>query len=154
MEPMILADIAGYNLVLRMPWLQQHNSAMRWFNHLWRLSKGNEITLGQTAPDHIALINADSFHSIVDCKRLIVFSIQATLLHHPGTDQRSNGVLATMIVADISRIYHEYAQIFDEVAANKLSKHGPHDHAIDLAGTETPPFWPLYNLSTNKLKAL
>ena len=27
-EPMILANIAGYNVVLGMPWLQQHNPAM------------------------------------------------------------------------------------------------------------------------------
>ena len=139
-EPMILADIAGYNLVLGMPWLQQHNPAMHSFDLLWRLCKGNGKTLDQIAPDHIALVNTDSFHSIVNYKRPMVYSIQATLLHHPGANQRSNRVLAALAIADIAHVYQEYALVFDEMAANELPKHGPQNHAIVLAGTKTPLF--------------
>ena len=104
--------------------------------------------------DHIALVNADLFHSIVDCKRPTVCSIQATLLHHPGTNQCSERVLAATTVANIPRVYQEYARVFDKVAANELPKHKPQDHIIDLAGTKTPLCRPLYNFLTNKLKAL
>ena len=89
----------------------------------------------------------------MDRKRPTVFSIQATLLHHPGANQRSDRVLAAMTVADIPCAYQEYTQDFNKVAANELPKHRPQDHAIDLAGTKTPLFRPLYNLSMNKLKA-
>ena len=75
------------------------------------------------------------------------------MLHHPGANQRSNKVLATTTVADIPCVYQEYARVFDKVAANELLKHGPQDHAMDLASTKTLPFGLLYNLLTNKLKA-
>ena len=59
---------------------------MRWSDLLWRLRKGNKATPGQTARGHIALVNADLFHSIVNYKNSMVFSIQATALHHPGAN--------------------------------------------------------------------
>ena len=127
---------------------------MRWSYFLWRLRKGNKATPGQTVPDHIALVNADLFHSIVNCKRPTIFSISTTALHHPGANRRSNRVLNATTVADIPCVYRKYARVLDKVAANKLPKHGPQDHTIDLASTKIPLFELLYNLSTNELQAL
>ena len=147
---MISADIAGNDIVLEMPWLQQHDPAMGWSNLLWRLRKGNNATpLG-----HIALIDAESFHSIVNWERPTVFSNQATALHCLKANWLNNKVLAGMTIADISRVYQKYARVFDKVAANELLEHKLQDHAIGLAHTRTPLFGPLYNLSTNELKAL
>ena len=132
-----------------MSWLQQHNPAMRWFNLLRRLCEGNEATLLK----HIALIDADPFHFIESCERPTIFSIQAIALHHPDTNQHNNEVLAATTVSNIPCVYKKYARVFNKVAAYKLWEHGPQDHTIDLAGTKTPPFGPLYNLLTNELKA-
>ena len=151
---MISADIAGYNIFLGMPWLQQHDPIMRWFDFLWSLREGNEATSNQPQLGHFAFVDPDSFNSIMDCKRLMIFSIKVISLHCPDTDQCNYKILAATTVANISCAYQRYAQVFDRMAANKLPKHNPQNHAINLASTNTLPFGPLYNLSTNKLKAL
>ena len=146
-EPMILTNTAEYSAVLGMPWLQQHNLIMHWSNLSWRLRECDKATLA-----HIALVNADLFHSIVNCKCPTVFSIQATALHCPRPNQHGNEILAAINIVNFPWAYKKYAQIFDKIAADKLPKHRSQDHTIDLANTNTPLFGLLYNLSTNKLK--
>ena len=65
------------------------------------------------------------------CERLMAFPIQKMALHRPGHNQRHNEVLFTTL---------KCTQVFDKVAADKLSKHKQENHAIDCAGTNTHPF--------------
>ena len=46
-EPMISADIVGYDVILGMPWLQQHNLAMHWSDLLWRKGQDNNDNKAQ-----------------------------------------------------------------------------------------------------------
>ena len=78
-------------------------------------------------------------------KRMTALPVQKMALHRPGCNQRHNKVLPATL---------KRTQVFDKVAANKLSKHKQEDHAIDPAGTNTYPFGPRYKLSTNEFKAL
>ena len=50
--------------------------------------------------------------------------------------------------------YQDFAEVFSEVDANKLSDHGLQDYAIDLIDEQQPPYRPVYNLSKVKLAAL
>ena len=79
------------------------------------------------------------------CKRLTAFPIQETALYCLGHNQCRNKILSATL---------KRTQVFDKVAAGKLSKHEQEDHTIDPAGTNTHLFGPWYKLSTNELKAL
>lgn len=54
----------------------------------------------------------------------------------------------------IPREFHEFLEVFDEEAANRLPERRPFDHQIPLYEGEMPPFGTIYGLSKLELDAL
>ena len=113
---------------------------MCWPKLLGRQRKGDKETLLR----HIVPVNADSFNSTMGRKRLTALLIWETALHCLGHNQRHNKILPATL---------KRTRFFDEVAADKLSKHKQEDHAINFASTNTHLFGLWYKLSTNELVA-
>src|SRR6202030_1508062 len=50
--------------------------------------------------------------------------------------------------------YHDFADVFSEVKANKLPPHRPYNLKINIEEESTPPLGPIYSLSKTELEAL
>lgn len=50
--------------------------------------------------------------------------------------------------------HHQFADVFDASAADKLPPHRPTDHTFELKPGTTPPAGPLYNMSIEELQVL
>lgn len=62
-------------------------------------------------------------------------------------------VIEAVIELKISSAYSDFSDVFSKEAAQKLSSHDSHDHAIDIEDKELT-FDSIYNLSTIELKIL
>ena len=54
----------------------------------------------------------------------------------------------------VPKEYHDFADVFSEVKANKLPPHRPYDLKINIEEGSTPPLGPIYSLSKIELEAL
>src|SRR5215469_11003895 len=54
----------------------------------------------------------------------------------------------------IPSCYHDFADVFSKIKADKLPPHRPYDHSIELEPGATIPFGPIYQLSKTELQAL
>src|SRR5215469_2061728 len=59
-----------------------------------------------------------------------------------------------MLPSHIPSCYHDFANIFSKIKADKLPPHRPYDHSIELEPGSTVPFGPIYRLSETELQAL
>ena len=101
----------------------------------------------------IALVNAVAYQRACQLPRSQSFSIT---LSNGETSARSALALAEKLI-DLTGVleeYHDFADVFSEVKANKLPPHRPYNLKINIEEGSTPPLGPIYSLSKTELQAL
>ena len=69
--------------------------------------------------------------------------------------QSASASASTLIdITGIPEEYHDFADVFSEVKANKLPPHRPYNLKINIEEGSTPPLGPIYSLSKTELEAL
>src|ERR1700722_17618821 len=127
--------------------------------HAEPYSKGYEPdTLASTNPlNHakidIVLVNAVTYQRACQLPGSQSFSIT---LSNGETLACSALALAEKLIdlTGIPKKYHDFADVFSEVKANKLLPHRPYDLKINIEEGSTPPLGPIYSLSKTELEAL
>lgn len=152
--------------ILGMPWLQLANPNIDWtagddVNHIEWKKYNAKVALETTR--RVQLTNAESF-----AKEALNTSNKAYVMHVKHIPE-SEGLSTTGKAVSsmdlkqrdydedkvvLPQEYHDMTEVFSDVDANKLSEHGPQDHAINLIDNRQPPFMPLYNLSEVELTVL
>jgi predicted aspartyl protease len=154
--PMFVTKLGHYPIVLGIPWLKQHDIAIRFASNLvtfgsqYCLAHCNDraVTVHGTsedppeplainaAPLSIAMIGPVPLTRQAKCNRL---QIHAILLYkiNKALDQNKE---ANNISDIIPPEYHKCLPLFSEAEANKLPPHCPYDHRIPLNEGFIPPF--------------
>ena len=57
-------------------------------------------------------------------------------------------------LTSVPKEYHDFADMFSEVKANKLPPHRPYDLKINIEEGSIPPLGPIYSLLKTELEAL
>jgi predicted aspartyl protease len=168
--PMFVTKLGHYLIVLGIPWLKQHDIAIRFalnlvtFGSQYCLAHCNNraVTVRGTseeppeslsmnaAPISIAMIGPAPLVWQAKQNRLWVNVISLYEIHK-ALNEEQNGPEITDIVPPE---YHKFLPLFSEAEANKLPPHRPYDHRIPLKEDFTPPFRPIYPLSRTELEAL
>ena len=101
----------------------------------------------------IALVNTVAYQHTCQLPRSQSFSIT---LSNGETSACSALALAEMPIdlTGIPEEYHNFADVFSKVKANKLPPHKPYDLKINIEEGFTPPLGPIYSLSKTELEAL
>src|SRR6202041_432120 len=115
-------------------------------------SKGYEPdTLASTNPRNyakidIALVNAVAYQRACQLPGSQSFSIA---LSNGETSAHSALAVAEKPIdlTGVPEEYHDFADVFSKVKANKLPPHRPYDLKINIVERSTPPLGPIYSLS-------
>ena len=101
----------------------------------------------------IALVNAVAYQCACQLPGSKSFSIT---LSNGETAARSALALAEKPIdlTSVPEEYHDFANVFSEVKANKLPPHRPYNLNINIEEGSTPPLGPIYSLSETELEAL
>ena len=79
-------------------------------------------------------------------------------LSNGETSARSASALASaeklIDLTGVPEEYHDFADVFSKVKANKLPPHGPYNLKINMEEGSTPPLGPIYALLKTELEAL
>lgn len=151
--------------VLGMPWLSLANPDIDWTtkekNHLQWQEYNAQVALETTR--RVELTDAETFaEAAMDLtNRVYVMHVK----HVPTESTTTTGeVVSSMDIKQrdydknpkvvLPSEYEDLAEVFSEADVNRLSDHGPHDHAIDLIDERQPPYRPVYNLSEVELTVL
>src|SRR6202041_273549 len=101
----------------------------------------------------IALVNAVAYQRACQLPGSQSFSIT---LSNGETSARSASASAEKPIdlTGIPEEYHDFADVFSKVKANKLPPHRPHNLKINIEEGSTPPLSPIYSLSKTELEWL
>jgi hypothetical protein len=142
----VVADIAHYDLILRMAWLQKQNPDIHWDTGVW-----HRRTRTNTEDGPIRLISAGAFVAIMRAERMQGYELH---LHEIDRDLARDVLMATGPEPTVLEPYRAYAQVFSEADSESMPSHGPQDLAIELHDGKQPPWGPIYNLSEKVLDTL
>ena len=163
-----VTKLGHYPLVLGIQWLRHHNPCIDWEkNTIDFVSPRCTITCAPRPTTamtmdippprpkiiNIAAISFTGFRKTVSKEQQLHETAPAFIISTADID-------AMLEVPDqerppeIPEEYREFATLFSETEANKLSPHRPGDHKIQLREGTTPFFGPLYSLSKQELEAL
>jgi predicted aspartyl protease len=168
--PMFVTKLGHYPIVLGIPWLKQHDIAIRFASNLvtfgsqYCLAHSNDraVTVQGTSeeppeplstnatPISIAMIGPVPLTRQAKRNRVRVNAISLYEIHKALDEGRNDPEITDIIPPE----YHKCLALFSELEANKLPPHRPYDHRIPLKEDFTPPFGPIYPLSRMELEAL
>jgi hypothetical protein len=168
--PMFVTKFGHYPIVLGIPWLKQHDIAIRFASNLvtfgsqYCLAHCNEraVTVHGTSEDvleplaanatplSIAMIGPMPLTRQAKHNRLQIHAISLYEINKALDQNKETNNISDIIPPE----YHKFLLLFSEVEANKLPPHHPYDHRIPLKEGFTPPFGPIYSLSRTELEAL
>jgi hypothetical protein len=136
-------ELAGYDLILGMPWLQAINPDIDWAERTWQYRQ-------------VTSLNQIKMVSAVKCARLIkeghmVYTMTPCTLVN---DEPLALFAAATETISLPAFIKDYEEVFSEKEAGVLAQSADHDHAIDIALGKNPPYKPIYNLSEKELKIL
>ena len=100
-------------------------------------------------PPHIALVNASAF--------LHACNMEGSQCFHLDLSPHTPKVYDPDPTLDLNKIpkeYHDFADVFSRVNANKLAEHRPYDLKINLEEGKSPPLGTMYSLSQIEIEAL
>ncbi len=127
----VVANIAHYDLILGMAWLQKQNPDIQWDTGVWHW---RTRTNAEDGP--IRLVSAGAFVAIMRAERT-----QGYELHLRELDRNPAGdvLMATGPEPTVLEPYRAYAQVFSEADSESMPSHDPQDLAIELLDGEQPP---------------
>jgi hypothetical protein len=142
----VVADIAHYDLILGMAWLQKQNYDIQWDTGVWHW---RTRTNAEDGP--IRLVSVGAFVAIMRSERTQGYELH---LHELDRDPAGDVLMATGPEPTVPEPYRAYAQLFSEADSESMPSHGPQDLAIELLNGKQPPWGPIYNLSEKELDTL
>ena len=133
-----------------MPWLEDSDPQISWPAKFWRYPLfRRHLSIGPALKE-------------ADCRR-------AYVIHHfpqgssptqpiePGPDENLGGAFDpenSSPTTTIPPAYSDFADVFSAEAAAALPASGDHDHRIELEDGASPPWGPIYPLSSVELETL
>lgn len=173
---LFVTQLAHFDIVLGLPWLQLHDPEIRWSDGVISFSSkfckrhSNQYPLSvkslpdprvkKLKQDSQALDNYESLRSLDKCDTL---SFEESV-------KRDNLNIMAVSIEDIEEalrdkpkidpakklpeIYHEFLPVFSRDEADKLPPHRPSDHRIILKPGCEAPWGPLYGMSREELSVL
>ena len=159
-----IMDLAGYDIVLGMPWLEEHNPHLNWKTREITFdgcgcgtthrptNRQSSIVDERTPFDHIGVAN----------KRKLDFPapiLASTAKEEAGskklrsTEEAPRGNETNTLLSAIPKEYHEWLHLFKK-EETKLPQHQPWDYEIKLEPGKQLTFGPLYQSSAKELKFL
>lgn len=132
-----------YDVILGIPWLQQHNPTINWT----RRNLSLKHCLNHTSSKPLIQPNITTVNGTQLLENLEEPYTGGYLYPVPtdNTPTNSNG---------LPKEYLEYTDVFSEESATHLPKHQPWDHEIPLEKDTKPKFGPIYSLSEVELGSL
>jgi hypothetical protein len=167
---MFVTKLGHYPIVLGIPWLKQHDVAIRFASNLVTFGsqycsahcndravtvRGTseqppEPLTGNAAPLSIAMIGPIPLTRQAKRNRLLINAISLYEINKALDKGKDEAKITDIVPPE----YHKFLPLFSETEANKLPPHRPYDHRIPLKDGFTPPFGPIYSLSRTELEAL
>src|SRR6202040_66311 len=101
--------------------------------------------------NHVKIDIAIAYHHACQLPGSQFFSI--TLSNGETSAHAASALTETPIdLTGIPKEYHDVADVFSEVKANKLPPHRPYNLMINIEEGSTSPLGPIYSLSQTKLE--
>jgi Reverse transcriptase (RNA-dependent DNA polymerase)/RNase H-like domain found in reverse transcriptase/Integrase zinc binding domain/Chromo (CHRromatin Organisation MOdifier) domain len=133
-------DLAGVEVILGYPWLQQVDPLISFKETTWRYPiKGKELEI----------LSAKKFARAVKNEAYIF-----VLTTVPAPGGRRVAAVSVMRTNSIPREYRDFAEVFSTKAAGMLPDHHTMEHRIELESGSQPPYGPIYALSEKELEVL
>jgi predicted aspartyl protease len=168
--PIFVTKLGHYPIVLGIPWLKQHDVAIRFASNVVTFGSQDcpahcndrvvmvrgtseeppEPLSTNTAPLSIAMIGPMPLTQQAKWNWLQINAISLYKINKALDDGKDQ----TKITNIVPPKYQTFLPLFSEVEANKLSLHCPYNHRIPLKEGFTPLFGPIYSLSRTQLEAL
>src|SRR5258705_293864 len=157
-----VTKLAGWDLIVRKPWLRRHNPLINWEKNTCAFHSGYcqshclpvrpKPTPPEPKKDRIALISRAAFRIPIarPGAEYFVIAIFAPESDSSGTAPGLTELSAQLIPPE----YYDFLSIFSEEEAKALPPHHYVDHAIPLVEGGKPPFGRMYSISDNDLKEL
>ena len=167
-----VTKLAGWDLIVRKPWLRRHNPLIDWSkntcvfhlgycqSHCLPIRPKPNPPPPEPKPDRIALISRAALRIAiarlgVECFVIAIIAPEndssgTTPDCRPGWESGLAELSAWLVLPE----YHNYLSIFSEEEAKALPLHRYVDHTIPLIEGGKPPFGRMYSMSNNDLKEL
>jgi hypothetical protein len=100
-------------------------------------------------PPNISLVNASAFIRACNLEGSQCFRLDLS-----PSEPKVYDPDPTLDLNKIPKEYHDYADVFSRVNANKLAEHRPYDLKINLEEGKSPPLGTMYSLSQVEIEAL
>jgi len=144
-------DLASKDIILGLPWLQEHNPVIDWKNRkLMFRCCGTDATTSKPTPRLSARVDENAINNIGSKKDDLKKQESGSTI--TNNDVR---VLEKHVTPDIPKEYKDFAYLFAEVEdADALPAHQPWDHEITLEEGKQPGFGPIYGMSGKELQVL
>jgi hypothetical protein len=146
----VVADIAHYDMILGLAWLQKQNSDIHWDTGVWHWR-----TCSETEDGLICLVSVGAFIATMRTERTHSYKLHLQKLGlDPDRDPAGDVLMATRPEPTVPEPYRGYTQVFSEADSESMPSHGPQDLAIELTDGRQPLWGPIYNLSEKELDTL
>ena len=153
-----IVDMAKHDIILGMPWLEEHNPRINWTNREIRMSGCRCLQAPQPGPDRRRRSDEENHMCAMEPQEVGVLTAKTPTrqrLAKGNQLKKARGQEELKNLPDIPKRYAKWMPIFiDEKGPKALSKHQPWDHEIKLIPGKRPPFGPLYKSSAKELKFL
>ena len=148
-------DLAGYDIILGMPWLQEVNPDIDWTTFQWKHRS-------QTGGSHVQIMSPYHAHEAIAEGNLVFWVIPEEVeagelrLYTVDSFLESEKQLAAARDSDpnpsantqsLPEYLREYEDVFSAEKADTQPDHAPHDHSIELEPGKAPPHKPIYGLT-------
>jgi hypothetical protein len=146
----VIADIAYYDMMLGMTWLQKQNPDVHRDTGVWHWPTR---TKAEDRP--IRLVRAGAFVATTLAEYTHGYVLHVHELGiHPDYNTAGDSLMPTKPQPAIPKPYRAYGQVVSEKDLESMPSHGPQDLAIELINLEQSLWYPIYNLSENEIDTL
>jgi hypothetical protein len=145
--PCVVADLTGYDLLLGLPWFDEHDPKVNVATRRVLFRKANT----DSAPPYqkIAAEDAEQFDRTMRDPFATVYACTVSAIGElslSGTIGDNKSVMPSC--------YSDFADIASDKDYKELPKRSEHDLRIELEEGKQPPHYPMYNLSVSELETL
>jgi hypothetical protein len=124
----VVADIAYYDMILGMAWLQKQNPDIHWDTGLWHWR-----TLTEAEDGLIRQVSAGAFTTTMRTERTHGYKLHLhELCLNPDSNTAGDVLMATGLEPTVPEPYRAFTQVFSKADSESMPSHGPQDLAIEL----------------------
>src|SRR5215469_2054829 len=140
------------SMALGYDWLSQRNPLIDWrtgtitFPADTQTEKEVTDTPTPASPSpcipHIEIVSAAAFAALAE--DAVCIGSVSEFAKRAGSAKETTTSDEEMLPSHIPSCYHDFADVFSKIKADKLPPHCPYDHSIELEPGSTVPFGPIY----------